>query len=413
MKKTILFIVVAVLLIATVTSCKASNYATVDSTVYDSLVIVVGHHKNAKVPDYSLIEEDILSACYNATKITVIVDDGEPYVFLRFIPPAIGSDLSQANKSKKAFKYAKTFFAEVNNITASSDEVDTYAALQLASRCVDGRTKLIVMDTMLPTAGIINFRATPLHTIDIDRTITNIDDSISVDYTNTYVELIGIGEVAGLQPKPGAANYKKLCKFWEEFFLASNIQSLTINTTPFKDSEECVSDYQVSIVPFIKDVNSLQTMGDQVSEKNSEDDKDGSYSIEEGVVIELGVEEKVEFLPDTSILVSPEASKETLMEVLESNRHTEIAIIGMTATAGTFEDALHLSKERAAQIKDLLIKLGFKADMIFTNGTGYDSKNPFHRVDILENGILVEDEARKNRVVLIMTKTTAEDFDLL
>lgn len=111
----------------------------------------------------------------------------------------------------------------------------------------------------------------------------------------------------------------------------------------------------------------------------------------EGVAIVL---ENLLFKPDTSYLIESEYPKiDKIYEILSKIKDKNFLIVGHTAKAGTEEEQISLSLERAKKISEELIKRGINPEQIMYIGKG--AKEPIAPNDTEEN-------MKKNRRVEII-----------
>lgn len=118
---------------------------------------------------------------------------------------------------------------------------------------------------------------------------------------------------------------------------------------------------------------------------------------------------QVMFIENEAIFADEAKAREVLeplAAIISEYPENKILIAGTTATHGTQEDCVVLSKARADAVKDVLVNaFGVVDNQIVTIGLGYE-KDPFERSpDIDSQGNFVESEGRKNRRVMVL------DFD--
>lgn len=117
-------------------------------------------------------------------------------------------------------------------------------------------------------------------------------------------------------------------------------------------------------------------------------------------------ETQIRFVANKATFVDKEKAIEVLKPVadaiLAAPEHA-LMIAGTTATIGTQENTIELSKQRANAVKDLLVQVYHVPEtQIKTVGLGY-KLDPFQRgMDIDKDGNFVESEAVKNRRVVIL-----------
>lgn len=417
MKRFIALALSTILMLAVFTGCETRSDNYVEKTPYN-LILIAGMHCNAKTPDFDLISEELLNAVSNAATVTIIVNDGNPYVFDTVSIPEISSKLSQSNQEKKRNAYARHLKEIFKNASAKCAEVDIYSSIALAARCVTDSSDVVVMlDSGLSTTGRINFTKTTISRIDTAAfTETILNGKYMLDMHGATVELYGLGETIGRQPNLSVSDYNSLVSFYQFFFSSVNAKT-NIHTQPYGTSEGVNSDYDVSICPVSSDVCKIPTTPDAYTDDKAAEDNtpvmEETTPIVDGVVIDIPTT-AVGFLPDSADLISPTTAVEALGDLSKTLKASDddIVLVGMTATSGNADSAKKLSVERANTVMTLLNELGVNTIQYVAVGTGYDP-NPFRVNDLDSNGHLIEEKARQNRTVLLMTKKTALNAGLI
>ena len=124
------------------------------------IVVVYGNHNNAPTPDLSVIEDQFLDAASTYGSITVVEDDGSPYIAVRETASKPAANISSTNRERKA----KRFIAEVSEkiqteAIPKTAEVNTIKAIQLGARELSdksGKKILIIMDSCVSTTGTLD-----------------------------------------------------------------------------------------------------------------------------------------------------------------------------------------------------------------------------------------------------------------
>ncbi len=394
---------------------RSDNYA--EESPYN-LILIAGMHCNAKTPDFDLISEELLNAVSNAATVTIIVNDGSPYVFDTVSIPEISSKLSHSNQTKKRNAYARQLIQTCMNASARCAEVDMYSSIALAARCVTDSSDVVVMlDSGLSTTGRIDFSKNTISRIDIEEFVeTILNGNYMLDMHGATVNIYGLGETFGRQPNLSVSDYNSLISFYQVFFSSVNAKT-NIHTQPYRTSEGVKSDYDVSICPVSSDVCKIPTTpyaytDDKATEDNTPVIEDITPIID-GVVIDIPTT-AVGFLPDSADLISPITAVEALSDLSKMLKVSDddIVLVGMTASAGDADSAKKLSVERANTVMTLLKELGVNTSQYVVIGTGY-APNPFRVNDLDSNGFLIEKKAKLNRTVFLMTRNTALNAGLI
>ena len=95
-----------------------------------------------------------------------------------------------------------------------------------------------------------------------------------------------------------------------------------------------------------------------------------------------------------------------LITYMKEHKEYTILLCGSTATGKSQESCMELSKMRAEKIKELLLDTGILEKQIVTVGLGFE--HDFHSNDLDENGQLIEEQAKKNRAVIILEYDTEQ-----
>lgn len=404
-KKVLIYMTTALLLFL-LTGCTEhgddKNKKTSANTEISDLIIILGAHGNAYAPDLTLIEDKVLSACYQGAEIQLIVSDGNPFLLETYKIPEIDKNLSESNKEKKARSYAKQVLSTCQSARVKTEEVNTFSALSLAERCVDedtvSTTELVILDTMLPTIGMINFSESPLFSMNVETSASSFSGKLP-RLSNININIYGIGEVAGDQAVLSNRDYNTLTSFWEMFFKSIGNSKTNINAAPSKNVEVFEDMPKVSVVAVSSDDNLIE---------------DNKEAFADGIVYNFDTK-YISFDTNSAEILNRDQAIESLIELSECLKTSPqpIVVVGMTATSGSAESSRELSLERAMAVKSLLQEeLGVESQ-ITCIGTGHDSTNRFHKNDLDSDGHLIERIAQENRTVLVMSEATAKQNGLL
>lgn len=409
--KALIYMTTALLMLCSslLTGCEihdtSADAVSADTEISD-LIIILGAHGNAYAPDLTLIEDTVLSACFQGAEIKLIVDDGNPFVLETYKIPKIDENLSDSNKNKKARSYAKQVLDVCQSARAKTEEVNTFSALSLAERCVSddtaNSTELIILDNMLPTTGMINFSESPLFSINIETLDLSFSEKLQ-KLSNININIYGIGEVAGNQAKLSIQDYSTLTSFWEMFFKNIGNSNTKIYSTPSKNIEILENLPKVSPVAVSLDGNCIPDCAENDTEV-----------LADGVVYSFDTE-YISFEVNSAEILNRDQAAESLADLADylKTHPQPIVLVGMTATSGTSESSRELSLERAKAVKALLQESLDVESHIMCIGTGHDSSNKFHKYDLDSNGHLIEKIASKNRTVLVMSEETAKQNNIL
>lgn len=362
-----------------------------------NLVILSGNHSNAPVPPINseLVRQAIYESALSCSSISIVIVDGQPYVAGDYLLSSSKKKLSKQKKDQIAKKQRASLLSVLQKSKAQTPEVDTMGAITLAARGIkdkQGEKKLLILDSGLSTAGIVNFDNGLLY--EEPETIVNSlkEQSALPDLTGYSITWTGLGDVSSPQEPLLPADIQNLQKIWNAILQASGAEVKFINGYPSVEKDDGLP--QVSTILLNKEKPILNQ----------------NKTMEEKIVLN---EEKILFQPDTADFADYDEAIKTLRpiaKILKENQ-IHIGLAGTTATLPTNEECKQLSLERAEAVRQLLIKLGVDEGKIKeVIGIGYEHE--FHIPDIDEQGFQNE-KAPLNRTVIIFDIDSEEGIKLL
>ena len=368
------------------------------------IVVVYGNHNNAPTPDLSVIEDQFLDAASIYGSITVVEDDGSPYIAVRETASKPAANISSTNRERKAKRFISDVGEKIQaEAIPKTAEVNTIKAIQLGARELSdksGKKILIIMDSCVSTTGALDLTQGYLENLNVDETISMLDSNKEIPDFSNVDEIVpyGIGDVSSPQKELGNVARSNLISLWEGIFAAGGCEASTCKSTVFSAEESGTTAEMpsVSTISVKENIGNQQYDGETSSEPLSFSDCD---------IVEIP-ESTVAFIQDTADFQDVGSSKailEPLAETLKSeDEDARCVLIGMTATSGEADSAKMLSRQRAEAVAKILQQLDVSKEQIICIGTGYDS-TPFHVQDVGENGNLDESLAARNRCVLAVS----------
>lgn len=365
------------------------------------IVVVYGNHNNAPTPDLSVIEDQFLDAASTYGSITVVEDDGSPYIAIRETASKPAANISSTNRERKAKRFVEDVGEKIQaEAIPKTAEVNTIKAIQLGARELSdksGKKILIIMDSCVSTTGALDLTQGYLENLNVDETISMLDSNKEIPDFSNVDEIVpyGIGDVSSPQKELGNVARSNLISLWEGIFAAGGCEASTCSTVFSAEESGTTAEMpSVSTISVKENIGNQQYDGETSSEPLSFSDSD---------VVEIP-ESTVAFIQDTADFQDVDFSKATLEPLAETLRSEEAkcVLIGMTATSGEADSAKMLSRQRAEAVAKILQQLGVSKEQIICIGTGYDS-TPLHVQDIDENGNLDESLAVRNRCVLAVS----------
>ncbi len=137
-----------------------SGCASAEEISPTNLVILSGYHANAPIPQFENTVEDVLDTCLGYGSISVLVNDGSPYLAFQEAFERPSKDISSSKKKSIATGQAQEIYDTLSSSSAKTPECDILAALQLAGRALGaqpGSKKLLILDSGFSTAGLLDF----------------------------------------------------------------------------------------------------------------------------------------------------------------------------------------------------------------------------------------------------------------
>lgn len=382
--------------------------------------VVLGAHANFPFADaVSHIYDDVYGICSSGGEISFIVADGKPFIAADYALPKQDTSYSRTRRRELAEENASVIMSKASSLAAVTPELDTLTALSLAadklraSECAD--KTLIVIDSCLSTAGLIDFAAYCLIEESPEDIVSALEERRALpELDGVSVHVTGLGRVSGAQSALSADMLDKLRGIWTAIFVSSGALEVVSDPTPLSDAGSGNGDGlpEVSVVAVISD-----PLTPTKTAKTTEYADDGSFGgdeVEENKESEdaLGEavrfdETSVRFKPDSAELTDRDAAARALSYaggLLAADPELRVYLIGTTASFGG--DGEKLSLERAEEVKKLLTEMGCGEEQITCRGFG--RRQSILRVkDTDSAGNLLPDKAKLNRAVFLIASGSA------
>jgi len=360
-----------------------------------AVAIIIGAHRNFPAVSLNVSYDYIYDACLSYGDFFCITADGDPFLQASFSITESDKDLSDAKRKQIARENTEQIMAVISQSKAATAQVDPLAALQLAGECLAGSDaeikKLIVIDSCLGTAGLINYAESNFFDADPASIVQQLSDKQELPRLSG-VDIIfqGLGQTAAPQQELPAGSRNKVIALWTAICQASGA-SVTVDPMPLGSTVRADNDSLPAVDPIPVVVDGLEV--------------NVSGTISCGGILAFH-ENTVKFIGDTDIFIDPDAACQAMKPVasaLAADPTIKIDIFGLTASTGNYAACERLSLLRAIACKNLLVDLGAPSDQIFTFGLGRTAN--FLRVEDLDiNGTLIEDQAKINRAIYIVKR---------
>lgn len=356
-----------------------------------NVALVIGNHSNAPAPDLRLAEKYIKEAIKTYGFVTVIGVDGKPFQqgYGEILPPQ--KKLSDSKRKELEEKQMENILAMAETVKAKTPEVDTLGAIELGARALrardNGQSKMIIFQSGISTTGLLDYTQTLLEALDPEEIVASLEEELALpDLHEIQITWIGLGDTEEPQKPLSSKNRVNLKCVWEKILTEAGADIIFSEEIP--DANDPRRNLpEVSTVEVLEPGSIIQENG---------------YDPDQTLVFDS---ETLNFKPGSpELLRSRERAEEILApigEYLASNPEEKILLCGTTASAGTQEELVVLSNSRCSTVKKLLLNLGASEDQIKTIGLGFKN-HPFYIKDTNPDGSLNEEQARKNRAVIIL-----------
>lgn len=401
MKKIISLILSAAMLSGILTGCATPER---NSEPKKNCVVIVSQSANIPAPDPSMLQEDLMQTARSNGQVQVIRLDGQPVLTDTLSMNQRPGFYTEAQLEQRAKEQVVNVLeSAIAAVEAQAPECNLLGALQLAADSVEATESetntLLICSNGLNTVTPLNMSEVVLKTIDIEATVSALQEKGAIPDLSDYTEvkIFMLGETAPPQDPLTPQDKTALRELWTKIFYAAGLNEaqVTFVTTPTRESDPVEGLPPVSTVTVLHEDNAMITTG-KTQQSNG------------GINVTLS-RNSVAFIPDTAELADPSTAEDALRptaRTLAQNSETRVLIIGQTATVGEAKFCRKLSLERAQCVAELLEKLGANTMQLTCLGLGYDP-SPLRVQDVSpDSGALVEEQAIRNRVVHILDATT-------
>ncbi len=334
--------------------------------------------------------------CATYGYLSIIIPDGNPYIFSDIEVPEPDKNLTEAKREAIAKEYGKQILSLLDQAEAKTEEVDLLKAMEYGARSLssqeDGEKYLVIFHSGLSTVGSIDFTKTYLETVDVEDMIEKLKDAYEIpNLKNVQVIWYNLGDVVKPQSPISNSNKEKLKEIWNAVLNEAGATSVEFKTDIPTNTE------------VLENLSYVTQVKEFVVTKEEEDSDD----IEPIFVLD---EYSIQFRPNEAELLTDSSEflflVDELVTYMKEHKEYKILLCGSTATGKSQESCIQLSKMRAEKIKELLLGTGILEEQIITIGLGFEHE--FHINDLNEQGQLIEEQAKKNRAVIILEYDTEQ-----
>lgn len=387
MKKFYLLILMALVLCSSLCGCDNGGDDPVD------VALVWGPTSNSKVIPVSTegLSDTLYISCRTYGSVSVIIPQGEAVCVADLsINPPTKEGLSEAKLNALAQEQVRQIKELLATTVATGEEKDVLEAISLAARTLadgeDHAKRLVVMDTGLNTAGLLDFAHGNLLNANPEQILQALQDVKGVpDLTGVDVTWFFLGDTAAPQQELTPAQKAHLQAIWEAILLAGNATSVEFSAA-LPGTEGYMGLPAVSTVA--------------VSEEK--------IIFNEPLQLDA---QKVSFVGDSDQYIDPALAMEALEPVamtLKIHPNVKVLLVGTTAT-GRQESCQKLSEARASAVKETLMSLGVNENQLEVMGLGCE--DPWHVPDLTDGRL--NENAAQNRKVLVLNAESEEARSLM
>ena len=360
------------------------------------LAIAVSKHANGPAVPVSELQQLIPERLPGGSRVVIIgIDgssDGVPIYDKSIKRPDDPSAADPLAAEEAAASVAGRLKGKYDDPAATADtaEADPYAAIARAAlsiREVEGTKKLVIIDSMLSTAGLLE-----LQHIGLDGAAEDVWGSIAgsdnvPDLTGIDVEVRGLGQTSAPQQPLDEAHRKTLEGLTRYVLTQANAASVTF-TYPSFGATPATGLPTVTTVQVAPPKRVVPVRAKSKKQKSCE-----PYVVPQT---------RIQFAGDSAEFVDPEQAASVAGDVAAALRKCPgtLTVTGTTSSWGTEDGREKVSLQRATAFRAVLATaMKVKEESITVKGVGYDF--PERVKDRRKDGTLDPAKAAKNRTVRV------------
>lgn len=370
MFKLVLISCALVSVMVSMTACVSNKAETKAENKPLAVAVVLGQHENSQAINLNsdFVKKPVIQAVSSFGFVSVISADGEPNL-------VTGKTYEVKEQYKGnpgllqelAEKESITVLQEMEDVRANDPEVDTLESLRLAVRTFDsapeGATKeILIIDTGLSTAGILNFQNNLINA-EPDTVVRMLSEKKSIpNLDGVTVRWQQMGDVEAPQKELTPAQAENLRAIWKAIVEEGGgiFEAKDVIANPGKVSGN------------LPPVSTVELPAETAIKFAPKEVKDYSKPI-------FLSEEQVKFIPDSDEYIDENAANDVIKPVadyMKKNRGFKMLLVGTTAGDTNSAFSINLSKRRAETVKSSLISMGVPKDRIVCIGLG--CSDPWH-----------------------------------
>jgi len=347
-----------------------------------SYAFVVGDRSNTKAPAIDQVTDALPRDLVPGSKIAVFAVDGSNNGVEPYNKPVEKAE-NEMDQPDVSAQMRSDVHKKLETAKAAAPEVNTLGAISSAAHALkdrDGEKTLAIADSMLSTAGVLQFQSGLLDASPED-VVASVDKEELPDLSGIDIAVYGLGEVRDPQGQLPEGKRKKLESIWQSLLTESGAKSVTFHSQLGENAD-------LKGLPPVTVVQILQFTPATVAPDRCQ---------------QVLPETLIQFVPDTADFAEPAAAETTIRDVADNMKDCPgtITVTGTTSSWGTPEGRQQTSQARAGRVRDALaVALGVNPSTIVAKGVGIDF--PEYVNDRDASGRLIPAAAAKNWNVRIV-----------
>ncbi len=355
---------------------------------------LIGNHANSRLPNTSspAFRETVSSVIKSYGYIVIISVDGEPSVVLE------GScDIDERYKHAAEQKLTQDcnsrtgeILSRSGQVRADSPEVDTLAAIRLATRSLtsapaDSEKIMFIADSGVNTTGLCDLTNNLLCGAPQVIADALYEQRAIPDLTGITIKWQNLGDVAAPQAL-SPRQVEQLTALWRAIVEKGGGSFQLEDAPPLSDKPD----------PDLPAVSVVQLAAEAPLSFKPELAVGQTFSFAEPLMF---TEKQFRFEPDSADLLDREEAEDALRPIAEYiEAHPELSLLLAGTTAGDEESEYNrrLSLSRAMTVKDILVSFGVAEEQLIVRGLG--NSDPWHIWNVGTQGEL----AAQNRKVVLL-----------
>ena len=367
---------------------------TIDSGAENAFVIAVQATQNSTDPALYLQLDNVADTIYSlstaGSTCAIINVSGSPQIVETFSIQKSDAVTPQQVKDDQMF-FGEKIITLASDVVADTNEVDTLGAITkagnwLRDQTADNKYILYIGSAIATENDLFTFVNTDMISADSSTVAADLAQHNALpDLSGVTVIFSGLGCTEYPQSPIGASIKYRLTALYESLITHAGGDFKQVYTELGGNSAN--SEYSVTIIDFPEEMQLTFTEHIDFTEPIS------------------FTQDEIRFIGDSAGYIDPEAAMETLRPYAQQIIENKLSVLlaGFVAGNGTTGFSYELSLDRAHAVCNSLISLGVDSSQITVVGLGGGGGEKWHIPDIYSSGGLIEEHAKLNRRVVMVT----------